>query len=1361
MGGLHKFIERVSAIFFGAVFLCFSGGLYAQDKAVFRHFEKKDGLSQGSVFAITQDAEGYIWMGTRDGLNKYDGYQFTVYRNDPEQPGTIGGNDIRTLYFDSLASTIWLSNFKGLSKYDAKVDTFHNYTLEDGLSSELVQDILRDSKGRLWLGMNNGLNLYQSDKDQFVKVPLDIPGGEAMNVQVVFEADNGDLLLGMPHGIYRLKVTKDGKYKVRPFLSRYRDDLSVPNYDVQSIIRDDEGQLWVGTQGGVFRYNPKNQGLKLYGYDSNDPHSLSNNSVRALAKSPDGDIWIGTWGGLNKYIPEKDHFQRFVKEDLNAGSLSNNSIWSIFFDHSGGLWLGTYHGGANYHDPAFNRFENYEHLPDENSLSHNVISSFAEDEKGNFWIGTEGGGLNYFNRAAGAFKTYLADSGQNGVSGNSVKCLLKDGDKLWIGTFRQGISCLNLSDMSFRHIKNTPASPNLLTDNDVYSLLKEGDKLWALTYGGGLNVIDLKSNKVQAYQYDPADTTSISSNNGRIILKDSRHRLWVGTESGLNLILRDSINDYDLSFRRFLGDFKIYSLYEDKSGILWIGTFSNGLFAFNPYDQTFRHYTEKDGLPGLTIFGILQDRTGKLWLSTNNGLSKMDIQGGVFTNYNYADGLQNLEFNYNAYYKAQSGELLFGGTNGFTLFQPSEILNSQFIPPLVFTDLEVYNRKVRVLDDNSVLDKVLNEVGDLTFKYNEAIFSIGLAALDYSNPGNIKYAYKLEGLDNDWNYTVGQTRAGYTIQRPGTYLFKVKATNSDGIWKEEERQLRIKVLPPPWRSIWAYIIYAFLLAGAIYGAWFFIRLKNRLHLERLAKQQQKELNEMKLRFFTDITHEFRTPLTLILGPLDEMLQKYTSNGIHGQLQSVKRNAERMLNLVNQILTFRKLEADHDPVRAARGDIVAFTGEIFRFFEETAQMRDIKYIFHSPEAELSAWFDAEKLEKVFFNLLSNAFKFTPDKGVISVIMRKKRESVEISVSDNGNGIKKDLHEQIFKRYYEKVAIPLSKRKGTGIGLALSKQMVELHQGKLWVESEVGKGTTFFVEIPLGKEHFQTSEISDTEINPKNVLLQENRPVVEAPDFSWLAESTEKSPSDAPLILVVEDNEEVRQYLQSIFQKTYRIETAINGVEGLAKAKKLNPELIISDIMMPKMDGMAMCEKLKTDVKTSHIPIILLTARSAQVLKNEGLQTGADDYVTKPFNPEEMRLRVRNIIRNRETMREKFVRVMNLEPKEITVTSADEDFLKRALEVAEKNIDNSNFTAEQFAYALAVSRPLLFTKVKALTNQTPNNFMKTLRMKRAAQLLETQKLNVSEVAYKVGFKDTRYFSKCFQKHFNQTPSEYMNR
>jgi len=609
----------------------------------------------------------------------------------------------------------------------------------------------------------------------------------------------------------------------------------------------------------------------------------------------------------------------------------------------------------------------------------------------------------------------------------------------------------------------------------------------------------------------------------------------------------------------------------------------------------------------------------------------------------------------------------------------------------------------------------------------------------------------LEGLDNTWNHRVGQAEANYTIQRAGTDRFRLKAGSSDGVWNPQERVLEIVVLPPPWLSLPAFMAYFALAAFAVLGIFALLRMRHRLQIEQLSKLQQEAINEMKLRFFTNITHEFRTPLTLILGPLDDLIEKYPDSAIQLPLQSIRRNAQRLLNLVNQVLTFRKLESDFEKLAVSEGDLVQFLREICASFEESARLRHIRLDFITSEDALPVWFDYDKLEKVVFNLLSNAFKYTPDNGEIQVRLYKNAQSVFFQVKDSGVGIKADWQEEIFRRFNDKRSVSFAKVKSSGIGLAICRQLVELHYGNIQVRSEEGKGAIFTVELPLGSAHFTPDErmLADGfEENAKQLADYEAdelpvHPVAEQP---------------LPLLLLVDDNPEIVHYVRGIFMSNYRICTAENGKVGWQLARKQAPDLIISDIMMPEMDGIQFCHLIKTTVETSHIPVILLTANSADPTILSGLENGADDYITKPFKPEELRLRVRNILHSRRQYHEKFARVLQLEPREITVTSADELFLKQALSIIETQMANTSFGVEQFAQALAVSRPVLFTKIKALTNQTPNNFIKTLRLKRAAQMLLQSDMPVAEVGYQVGFPDARYFRKAFFAQFGCNPSEY---
>lgn len=1353
-------------MFFLSLNITFCG--FAQSDFSFRHLSKKDGLSQASVFAVAQDNAGFMWFGTRNGLNRYDGYRFKIYRNNSSENSLID-NDIRTLYFDSLRNELWVGTYNGLSKYRPDSDDFQNYTASDSeiksISTNRIRCVFRDTKQRLWIGTADGLNILDEKKNTFAAYYFDKKSAEnapSNDVKAIFEDRKGTVWFGTADGLYSLSESENDDFNFKRINNEVESRFS--DTHIKGVAEDSAGNFWIGTfAGGVNYWDKKNNTATVFLNKSDNPNVLNHNNIRSLCLDKNDNLWVGTFEGLNFLEKGTRTFKKIKKAEFATEGLSGNSIRSLFLDKRGSLWVGTYYGGVNYSDENYNNFSNYKHTPVGNSLSGNVVSSFAEDTQGNLWIGTEGAGLNFYDKEQDFFTNYQARPGEkNSLSGNNVKELLLDGDRLWIGTFQAGLSVFDIKTKQFRHYKNEPGNKNSLSANNVYSLHKEKNLLWVLTYGGGLDILDLDKNRFYNYTSSPDFLETLSSPYTRVILKTPVNSLWIGTDRGLNKVIRNAAG-FPTGFKIYFPEEEIYSLQNDSKGNIWVGTFTNGLYHFNPQTNEYRHFKISDGLPGNTIYGILEISSNEVWISTNNGLAKFNPEQEKFTNYNYSNGLANSEYNFNAYYKTRAGDLLFGGIKGFTRFNPRVIRPNLFVPPVVFTEFKKNNRVIRAGEENGLLQKNINQTETIIFDYKEANFSIGFAALDYFSPESNRYAFMLEGIDRNWNYAVGETEATYTIQREGDYIFKMKGANSDGIWNSEERKIEIKVLPPLWRSGWAYLLY-FVIAGIlIFILVRLITLRQKLKFEQIAKQQQQELNEVKLRFFTDITHEFRTPLTLILGPLKDLIvtEKHSGN-VKKQLSLIEKNAQRLLNLVNQILTFRKLATDHDPLQIGQGNLVEFLQEIFLAFQETADLREIDYQFSAENAEAAAWFDQDKLEKVFYNLLSNAFKFTPNSGKISLFVSEKEQHFEIKIQDNGTGIEPSQQEQIFKRFYEKSNQRPSIIKGTGIGLAISKQMVELHKGKIFTENKIGKswsdGAIFTVQIPKGKQHFAGEiEISKTKetLNMSPVFVSE----VDYPDTPVMV--TKPLTADAPLLLIVEDNPEVRNYVERIFVNEYRILTAENGKEGLLQAKKEMPDLIISDVMMPETDGITLCRELKTDIETSHIPIVLLTARTASIFKIEGLKTGADDYVTKPFDSEELRLRVGNIIKSRQEAKDKFARVISFDPKEITVTSADEVFLEKALSVVEENIDNYEFNVNRMAEQLAVSRPLIFIKLKALTGQTPNNFIKTIRLKRAAQLLKTQKLNISEIAYKTGFKDPKYFSKCFKEQFEISPTDFMKK
>ncbi|MCB9287803.1 MAG: response regulator [Lewinellaceae bacterium] len=1321
-----------------------------QDGIRFRHFGKKDGLSQNSVFAIAQDGRGVMWFGTREGLNEFDGYHFKVYEHESQNENSLPSNDVRTLAWDHFRNCLWIGTMEGLGRFDFATGRFSRITSSDGSTFNEVRHILVDSFQRVWVGTSIGLHLLEKDASAFR--PVKWFAGSKPEVKVIFE-EAPVIWLGTAQGVFIFSKEQDLAQPPQAAQERYAELAPLASLHIKTIDRRQPGEYWFGTQAdGIWRWQRSAGKLTQFRNRSDDPNSLSHDNIRSVAVASDGTLWVGTFVGLNRFLPEKDGFQRILSDDFNREGLRNSSVRSVFADNRDNLWVGTYYGGLHYLNDEFCRFRIYQHQAGINSLSFDVVSSFAEAPNGDLWVGTEGGGLNFLDQKTGQFRFRRAGGS---LKGDNVKSLLLDGQTLYIGTFQHGLHSLNTQTGTIRHFGYQPNNPASISDDNVYALLKADDTLWVGTYGGGLNKMDLKTGRFTHFRHDAQDARSLSSDQVRTLAKGPGGQLWAGTDEGLNRAAR--LPDGQLAFEHFLPDIKVYATFF-RGENLWVGSLGQGLFRLKPSDGSTEQFTTADGLPGNSVLGILPDKTGHLWLSTNNGISRFNPEERIFINYSHIDGLENLEFNYNAYYSTRSGDLLFGGTHGFTRFRPEQLQPSSDLPPVIFTGLTAFNRPIEVGGQDGLLERPLNETEAITFRYGNANFTLHFAAVDFTNPLGNRFAYRMLGLNEDWTYTTGKPEATYTLQREGSYVFQMKAANKDGVWNPEIKELKVKVLPPIARTWWAYLLYILVSASAIAAIVRFVRLRQSYRLEHLEKEQQAAMHQMKLHFFTNVAHEFRTPLTLIIGPLEDLLQSQATSQdstIRRRLGTIYNNAQRMLDLVNQLLTFRKMEEGYEPMQVQLTDLATFLQPICDSFADHAAMRNIRYLLLKNPEPAEAWIDREKLNKVFFNLLSNAFKFAPDGGVVEVSLRQNDSEVIVSVRDNGPGIEPALQEQVFQRFYEKTpGQSASLIKGMGIGLSLSRQLVELHHGRLTLESQPGEGANFTVYLPKGKAHFQPEALLvDTEKVAETALpvVPLNLPV--EPE-KVMANSNGRQ----PLLLIVEDNLELQAFIRSIFADEYRTATASDGAEGLAKANELNPELILSDVMMPKMDGFELCQRLKTDLATSHIPVLLITARTTLDDRLEGLETGADDYISKPFHPDELRLKVRNRLAQRQRLREQFGQSRIFAPKEVAVTSADEEFLEKLVELVEQNISNPNFNIEQFAQELAVSRALLFTKIKALTNSTPKNFLKSFRLKRAAQLLQTGKLNVSEVAYQVGFNEPKYFSKVFQKEFGCSPSQF---
>lgn len=1353
---------RIAYLIFLTFFL---SQTYAQNgDYIFKHISSSEGLSQNSVISINQDKLGQIWLGTRDGLNKYDGKNFTVYKNNPNDSSSISNSDILSIE-EGENGYLWVGTYNGLNKYDPLEDSFKSYFHTDQsstLSNNTIWTIEELKDGTVWIGTSNGLSIYNREEDNFRTLfhtsqdSSSLPGNYILSI---FQSKNGDVYVGTSKGLAKLKKDKDS-YSFR----RYEQDLFI-----QDIIEDQIGNLWVGTKNqGLFRLNTKVDQLESYSGEGVDK---IDRDVRALTIDRNGRLWIGTYNGLI-IIDHQGNLERVTNKPFKETSLSKNTIKSLYTDKKGSVWIGAYYGGINIWDRTNANFINYNKDGSENQLGYDVVSSIEKDSNDKLYFGTEGGGitiLNYNTKTA----DYINSSNFKELPSDNIKALLfsSDNENLWIGTFNEGLMVFDASKKEFVKEIIPEALQSFLKETGVYSIKQQDDVIWIGTFGKGLVKFDRAHNTTKVYEHLSDNLVSLSSNRIRTILIDSQRNIWAATQKGLNKITFSetskevSIEHFFYSKKDNAGD-DVLSVFEDGRDNIWIGTKSKGLFFYE--DDTFKQVDLAPNSQEIIapIHSILEDKNHNLWLSTNEGILKYDPLAKVSKLYNQSEGLISNEFNNNAGLKFTEDIFFFGGPAGVSSFNPNKIVLNDYTPQVILTDFKVRNESVKI-DDKGILDKSITYTDRVNLSYDNANFSISFAIPNFINSSSNKYSYRLVGLEEEWSITSNST-VNYTIQNAGTYTFEVKGANNDGVWNSKPTSLVITVEPAPWKSVWAFILYALLIGAALYGLIWIMKSKTELQHELELKQVEKErshaITNAKLQFFTNISHEFRTPLTLILGPLQQLLLDYKgSSKKYKKLLVVESNANHLLLLINRLMDFRKLENNQFKLEAAEGNIVKFLKEIYLSFNELGQDQNYNYTFETSDEEILVYYDRGKLERVFYNLLSNAFRYTPTGGNIHLRIQKEDTEINISIEDSGIGIAKENIDKVFDRFFEieKPKVNTPSNQGTGIGLSIAKNIVKLHKGRISVESEgINRGSVFQVKLKLGKEHLAEEEIIKDFKFSEDLSLYATQ--VNNPE-SLLKEDIEDLVIDKELetILIVEDNASLRAFIKNLLKKDYNILEAENGKIALNIALKHMPNLIISDVIMPEMVGTDLCAQIKNNLKTSHIPVILLTSRSSLIYKVEGLESGADDYISKPFDIKEFVLRVKNHLDSTRRLKKKFIHDNKLAPSELTISSMDEELLGKALQIVEENMDNEQFNIPTFSAELGVSRTMLFTKIKAWTNYTPNEFITEIRMKRAAQLLEQGKINVSQVSYKVGFRSPKYFAKCFQKKYYMTPSQYVDK
>ncbi|MEC3907163.1 two-component regulator propeller domain-containing protein [Tamlana sp. 2201CG12-4] len=1333
----------------------------------FKQISLKEGLSQSSVLSVMQDSQGFMWFGTRDGLNKFDGNTFKIFRYTSKDSTSLNHNHVKTIYQDTF-NNLWVGTLKGLNKFIPESQSFKRYVLHDNKEEDkslIIWSIIGGEEGVLWLGTDSGLKKFDIQKEALVEFDYKEEYSELFNTPVksLVLAKNNNLWIRTTYdlAVYNLSTKAVKSYLLPEHIVPERNESGVT-----TLFEDMKGDIWLGFHNGLAILN-KEQGVFEYFKTKNKTKACVKDDTRSICEDHLGNLWVGTYNGLYIINNARNSISHFVHDENNSNSLGQNSIYKIFRDTKGDIWIGTYSGGISYYDRSFDVFKHFNSGTNNSKLNYKVVSSFIEDSNQNLWIGTEGGGINFYNKENGTFKYYTSDSDNNTLSNNNVKAMVQDhSGNLWVGTHDGGLNFVNLNKIPFQFIryKNIPNNINSISNDRVISLcVDDNDKVWIGTSGGGVNLFDKNTKSITRLKGLGTHIYTISK------ARDG-HFLFIGGSNGLAKINVDTKEFVSINYignNESKGSNNVLCVYEDDDKNILVGTEGDGLYYYNQETNQSIKYDSSNGLPNDIIYGIVPDHNNNIWLSTNNGLSRVDLQTFQIKNFNGADGLQGNEFNYGAYLMSKNGELLFGGVNGFNVFNPNDIVENAFVPPVTITALKVNNKPFLNVTDT-------NTSAEIHLKHDQNMLSFDFVGLSFSQPNENEYAYMLEGFDTEWNYVGNQKSATYTNLNSGHYIFKAKASNSDGLWNEKGASIPIRVRPAPWKTWWAYLIYILLLTATalVVRKYSLIRIKERNELknERLEKERIEEVNKLKLQLFTNVSHDFRTPLSLIIGPLQQLLKEKTGNEfVKRQHEIMYRNASSLMELINQLLDFRKSESGNLKLSVSKNNIVSFIDDIQKAFEELAKAKNITFTFKPDIEDTQVWFDPIGFKKVIVNLLSNAFKFTPENGEISLRLSLREKStkeipnkyVKFEVQDSGKGITSLNKKIIFERFYHS-----GERSGTGIGLALTKNIVELHGGEIKVKSKENKGARFIVYLPFGNNHFSEDQINNEVLDTnENDFFKLRESVYVEKELEALKEESEIHEDiidkSRPSILIVEDNAELRSFIKNIFINTYNVFESPNGEKALEVARTESIDLIISDVMMPKMDGLELCDKLKTNIETSHIPVILLTAKTSKEFQNTGYENGADAYITKPFDANVLEVRVINLLKSRKNLIDKFRKDIILQPKELTVVSADEVFLKKAISLVEENISDSEFNVAEFTDHMHMSRSVLFRKIKALTGQSITLFIRTVKLKRAGQLLLQSQMNISEVAYEVGFNDLKYFRKCFKEHFGITPSDYRSK
>ncbi|MFD2904602.1 hybrid sensor histidine kinase/response regulator transcription factor [Sphingobacterium anhuiense] len=1315
----------------------------------FEHYTIKNGLSSNTVFSTYRDSYGFLWVGTEDGLNRFDGYTFKVYRYNADVEAGLKSNHITALCEDAVGR-VWIgTNGGSLSYYDRKLDKIVSYDkhVDGKWLSTAITTINTDIAGNIWVGSYGGLFIINV-KD--IGKPLDIRYTDIekkffkMTSRYIFRDSQGRMWIAAENRIYQF-ASNLKESKVYPAQDPLKADRQL--MELTCIEEDEQKRIWVSSLQGLLYKGDHEDQFSLF--QESGGAKLGSQRIYSIANDTKGGLWIGTDNGLGVLNTENFELKIFNKDPRNMRSISHKSVRSIYLDKFGIYWVGTVQGGLNKFDVNLNQF-NLKTIDSYGKNEVSMITSFLPF-KSQVVVGTDGGGLYRYDRSLDKL-TAIPIGDQN-----LTVLALKNGDHpgdIWLGTFGKGVIKFNLETQSRAQYLTGPGE-NQLNNSEVFSLEKDiyGD-IWVGTNGGGINVIRLKDGAVKKFRRSDnpkADEIAPSADFIRALRKDHDGNMWVGTY-GAGIFVYNPYTRKTMYYNKnanALPNNYVLSIYTDRAGNVYAGTNGNGVGLLQKGDKQFKTLSEREGLINDVVQSIVEDNTGKMWFSTNKGLSCYDPLQKTFKNYAYSVGLQEGAFAIGAGLMLPDGEVYFGGQEGFNHFYPKNLkINTNPSKP-VLTELKIDNKVIKPSKEGILSESLLTaERINLKYKQN---FSISFAALNLTVSEDNQYQYRLKGFDKDWIKAHGDHAAYYTNLDPGEYTFEVKASNNDGIWDDEIKSIVVYVEPPIWLKGYAFVFYGILFLSGLY--WLKSRGVRKLKQKFVLEQERRDadnlhqLDQMKIKFLTNLSHEFRTPISLITGPIEILLLKEKDKETSQQIALIKRNAHRLLNLVNQLLDFRKMEENELKLHNTKGDLVSFVKDMYDSFSDMAIQKEINYRFISCEDHVLTAFDHNKIERIIFNLLSNAFKFTAKGGHISVYIKSvevqeegDKIKVKIVIKDDGIGIPKESHEAIFDSFYQHDTQGNVLNQGSGIGLSIADSFVKMYGGKLCVESEPGFGSTFSFDLFLEKMDVAQEEVVQAVIGVEQDAADPHMRL-------------------RPVVLIIEDDDDFRGFLKSRLDPLYQTFEASNGQEGWQKALFHHPDLIISDVQMPIMNGMELTQKLVRDKRTKHIPIILLTASRVENGLVCGLESGAVDYISKPFDMAALLAKVNSLLLLNQAFKDTYSKQLSFVSPEVEVMSEKEKFLQSVFEYVYENLDNPQLSVELLSSHLSISRTSLYNRLLEFSGMSPVDFIRSVRLERAANLLEKNSNSISEIAYETGFSNPNYFTKVFKAKYKMTPSEYI--